>query len=146
MARGLAPIFVSLKKVGRGRVLSSRFMTWRGIPQPVLLQGKTLKGASKEDDTVPSPSSLRHVLDKGFRALDFVDQYFMSEETKLVLAKIPLEDTLPRVQQMLLHSATYVCDAEIKIANLRSNFLSKDKAIIDANSQIQKLSSIVATL
>ncbi|KAL4307044.1 hypothetical protein AHAS_Ahas16G0238900 [Arachis hypogaea] len=69
----------------------------------------------------------RNFLDKGFRASDFVDQHFMNEETKLVLAKMPLENTLPRVQRMLLHLVTCVHDAEIEIGNLHSYFLSKDK-------------------
>ncbi|XLT29611.1 hypothetical protein HN873_060903 [Arachis hypogaea] len=57
-----------------------------------------------------------------------------------------LEGTLSRVQRMLLHSAAYVRDAKIEIGNLCFYFLSKDKVITDANSQIQKLNSTVTSL
>ncbi|KAL4315255.1 hypothetical protein AHAS_Ahas15G0166800 [Arachis hypogaea] len=107
---------------------------------------KKLKSVGKDDADVPVPSSFRHVLDKGFWAPNLVDHHFINEDTKLVLSKISLEHTLPRVQGMLFHSATYVQDAEIETSNLRSDFLSTDKIIADANIQIQKLNTLVTTL
>ncbi|KAL4321800.1 hypothetical protein AHAS_Ahas14G0146700 [Arachis hypogaea] len=83
---------------------------------------------------------------EGFRAPEFVDQHFIDEDTRAVFAKMPLEDTLPRFQMMLLRSATYVRDVEVEILSLRSEFLSKDKMIAVANTQIQKLSTSITDL
>ncbi|KAL4329719.1 hypothetical protein AHAS_Ahas13G0328200 [Arachis hypogaea] len=66
----------------------------------------------------------------------------MSEETKLVLAKMPFEDTLPRVQRMLFRSATYIQDAELEIFNLCSGFLSKDKEIAVKTSTDSKAENL----
>ncbi|KAL4390526.1 hypothetical protein AHAS_Ahas03G0153900 [Arachis hypogaea] len=88
---------------------------------------KKLKSVSQDEATVSAPNSIRHVLDKGFRTPDFVDHHFIDEDTRAVLAKMPLENTLPRFQRMLLCSATYVRDAKVEILSLRLNFQSKDK-------------------
>ncbi|KAL4316582.1 hypothetical protein AHAS_Ahas15G0299500 [Arachis hypogaea] len=49
-----------------------------------------------------------------------------NRDTKLGLAKISLQDTLPRVQRILLQSTTYVRDAEMEIINLHAEFVVKD--------------------
>ncbi|XLS68991.1 hypothetical protein HN51_020014 [Arachis hypogaea] len=47
---------------------------------------------------------------------------------------------------MFLRSTTYVRDADVEISSLRSEFLSKDKIIAEANIKIQKLNNSVTDL
>ncbi|KAL4356542.1 hypothetical protein AHAS_Ahas09G0097100 [Arachis hypogaea] len=47
---------------------------------------------------------------------------------------------------MLVLLATYVQDAEVEISNLRSEFVTKDKEIDNANSQIKSLNDLMAAL
>ncbi|XLS78623.1 hypothetical protein HN51_062848, partial [Arachis hypogaea] len=63
---------------------------------PANSSAKKLPKSVVQDDAGASiPPSFRHVLAKGFHASEFVDKNFMDEDTRAVLAKIPLEDTLP---------------------------------------------------
>ncbi|XLT06267.1 hypothetical protein HN51_045016 [Arachis hypogaea] len=175
MAGGLA-VFAKMKKrltiqppitAGGDRVSSSAIVSRQPKPRRVeesgegqglevhILEGdsrtnslarKKLKNVGQDDDAALAPFSFKHVLDKGFRTLKFVDHHFMDEDTKAVLAKMPLEDTLPRVQRMFLCSTTYVRDIDVEISILRSKLLSKDKMIAEKNIQIQKLNNSVTDL
>ncbi|KAL4357431.1 hypothetical protein AHAS_Ahas09G0186000 [Arachis hypogaea] len=64
-----------------------------------------------------------------------------SEDTKLGLAKMPLEDTFFRVQKMFLYSVTYVRDAKVEISNLQSEFVVENlkKQVFELIAKISEL-------
>ncbi|QHO43155.1 uncharacterized protein [Arachis hypogaea] len=91
-------------------------------------------------------SSYGCVLKKDFRYCDFVDSFLLTEETKSKLVEMPVEDTLPRIQKMLLRSAAFVRDVEKEILSFRSKIASKEKELHTSATQIQILNTTLASL
>ncbi|QHO11260.1 uncharacterized protein DS421_15g496590 [Arachis hypogaea] len=86
------------------------------------------------------------VEDKESQASEFVDEYLLTEKTKSGLAKLPLEETLPQVQRMLLRSATYIRDVEKEISIFRSEVLEQEKDLKEARLEVENLNRSVKTL
>ncbi|KAL4316822.1 hypothetical protein AHAS_Ahas15G0323500 [Arachis hypogaea] len=89
-------------------------------------------------------TAMRRKLD--FRYCDFVDSFLLTEETKSKLVEMPVEDTLPRIQKILLRSAAFVRDVEKEIPSFRSKIASKEKELQTSAIQIQILNATLASL
>ncbi|QHO13364.1 uncharacterized protein LOC107642100 isoform X3 [Arachis ipaensis] len=59
---------------------------------------------------------------------------------------MPVEDTLPRIQKILLRSAAFVRDVEKEIPSFRSKIASKEKELQTSAIQIQILNATLASL
>ncbi|QHO53203.1 uncharacterized protein DS421_2g45830 [Arachis hypogaea] len=70
----------------------------------------------------------------------------MTDDTKSGMAKMPLGDTLPRVQRMLLSLDTFIRDDEKEVLNHHSKFITKDKELKRSAAQIQSLNASLASL
>ncbi|XP_015939029.3 uncharacterized protein LOC107464666 isoform X1 [Arachis duranensis] len=86
------------------------------------------------------------VLKKDFRYCDFVDSFLLIEATKSKSVEMPVEDTLPRIQKMLLGSVAFVRDVEKEIPSFRSKIASKEKELQTSATQIQILNTTLASL
>ncbi|XP_052117476.1 uncharacterized protein LOC110281311 isoform X3 [Arachis duranensis] len=90
------------------------------------------KGKRLMKSTTTQAEDLRSygcVLKKDFRYCDFVDSFLLTEATKSKSVEMPVEDTLPRIQKMLLRSAAFVRDVEKEIPSFRSKIASKEKEL-----------------
>ncbi|QHO41619.1 uncharacterized protein DS421_5g147300 [Arachis hypogaea] len=98
-------------------------------------------------DKVSSSATLSNILmpprfnvgadsEKEFQALEFIDEYLMIDEIKSGMAKLPLKETLPHVQRMLLRSAIYIRDAEKEVVNFHSKYLGQEKELKKAKAQV----------
>ncbi|KAL4337533.1 hypothetical protein AHAS_Ahas12G0119700 [Arachis hypogaea] len=139
------PLYQRTKESGEGQGLEVHILEKNSpINSP---KKKKLKNTGKDVADVLASSSLGYVLDKGFWAPDFMDRHLLNENTKLGLAKMPLEDTLPRVQRILLRSATYSLPFKRKKqTSLENEVRSLKKAQASSNLRAENLKKQVSEL